>query len=32
MISNASLHEDFLVVVHASLSQGKAPRYWTLGY
>ena len=32
MISNASLHEDFLVVVHASLSQRKARRYWERGY
>jgi hypothetical protein len=32
MISNASLHEDLLVVVRASLSQRHTPRYWERGY
>jgi len=32
MISNASLHEDFLVVVGSNLSQQQEPRYWERGY
>src|SRR5258705_12877759 len=32
MISNALLHEDFLVVVRRSLSQQHTLRYWERGY
>jgi hypothetical protein len=32
MISNASLHEEFLVVVATTLSQRHSARYWERGY